>query len=652
MKIRTKLVFCFLLTTLLPVSVIATLSILQARSEAMQHFIEASGREIRQIDKALSGTFKGVFENAAFFASLPQMEQLGPQVSNFTSLSGEQTIASGHKGGVEEELFRLFHQFGSTHPELAYIYVGTEQGGLVQWPEGKVNAPYDPRNRPWYTLAMANPGRSVLTDAYYWAGDDTTLISSAHSIERNGRKLGVMVMDMSLKGLTDMVRKIRIGESGFLMLVQGNGTVLVDPLKPEHNFKKLAEIDGGAYAALGALDAGQVAVTLGGEAYQANVIKSPLLGWKFIGLVKRAEIYAHAEGMAWTIAAISASLVLVLSLLGGWLAGLIARPVQQVAEGLHAIAAGDGELTRRLTVTSRDETATLAQRFNGILDTILHLVRQTSLKAGEVGESAGRVDHVARTMSQTAQAQLAVLENAASAVSRMADSAETVARNCEQAATAAQDGQQSVLQGEQVVDETVASVEALSATLRQASASLQELEAAGQDITAILEVIRGIADQTNLLALNAAIEAARAGEQGRGFAVVADEVRSLAQSTQQSTRQIQALLDKLGQGTRLVAREMASSLAQSDDTVLKSGAAREAFGRISQSVRVIHEMNAQIARASTDQHQATARLSSDIEHVCGAAHQVSHHADEAASHSVQLVELAGGLGQLVSRFKT
>ncbi|HJV59851.1 MAG TPA: methyl-accepting chemotaxis protein [Albitalea sp.] len=459
-------------------------------------------------------------------------------------------------------------------------------------------------------------------------------------------------MDVSLKGLTEVVQKIHIGESGFLMLVQGNGTVLVDPLKPEHNFKMLAEIDGGAYAALARLDAGQIAVTLGGEAYQANVIKSPLLGWKFIGLVKRAEIYAHAERMTWTIAAISAGLVLVLLLLGVWLAGLIARPVQQVAEGLHAIAAGDGELTRRLTVTSRDETATLAQRFNGILDTILHLVRQTSLKAGEVGESAGRVDHVARTMSQTAQAQLVVLESAASSVSRMADSAEAVARNCEQAAAAAQDGQQSVRQGEQVVDETVASVEALSATLRQAAASLQELEAAGQDITAILEVIRGIADQTNLLALNAAIEAARAGEQGRGFAVVADEVRSLAQSTQQSTRQIQSLLDKLGQGTRLVAREMASSLAQSDDTVLKSGAAREAFGRISQSVRVIHEMNGQIARASTDQHQATARLSSDIEHVCGAAHQVSHHADEAACHSVQLVELAGGLGQLVSRFKT
>ncbi|EEG07080.1 methyl-accepting chemotaxis protein [Pseudogulbenkiania ferrooxidans] len=649
MKIRTKLVLCFLLTTLLPVSFIATLSILQARSEAMQHFIDASSREIRQVDKTLSGAFQSVFNDVAFFAALPQMAQLGPEISNFSTLSGEQRMASAGKPGNEGELFRLFQQFGQNHPDLAYIYVGTEHGGIVQWPEGKVNAPYDPRKRGWYMQAMASPGRSVLTDAYYWPGDNATIVSAAHAIERDGRKFGVMAMDVSLKGLTELVRKIRIGESGFLMLVQGDGTVLVDPLKPEHNFKKLAEIDGGAYAAL---DAGQVAVTLGGEAYQANVIKSPLLGWKFIGLVKRAEIYAHAERMAWTIAAISLGLVLVLSLLGGWLAGLIARPVQQVAEGLHAIAAGDGELTRRLTVTSRDETATLAQRFNGILDTILHLVRQTSLKAGEVGESAGRVDHVARTMSQTAQAQLAVLENAASAVSRMADSAETVARNCEQAATAAQDGQQSVLQGEQVVDETVASVEALSATLRQASASLQELEAAGQDITAILEVIRGIADQTNLLALNAAIEAARAGEQGRGFAVVADEVRSLAQSTQQSTRQIQSLLDKLGQGTRLVAREMASSLAQSDDTVLKSGAAREAFGRISQSVRVIHEMNAQIARASTDQHQATARLSSDIEHVCGAAHQVSHHADEAASHSVQLVELAGGLGQLVSRFKT
>lgn len=650
MTIRSKLVLCLLFTTLLPVLLIATLAIIQARSEAMQHFVDASGREIQQVDRALSDAFQTVFNDVAYFATLPQLDALGPQISNYTQLAGEQRMASAGKPGIEGELYRLFEQFGLAHPGLAYIYVGTEHGGIVQWPQGKVSAPYDPRRRAWYAQAMANPRQSQLTQAYYWPGDGATIVSVVHAVVRDGRKLGVMAMDVSLRGLTETVGRIRIGESGFLMLVEDSGTVLVDPSNPAHNFQPLAGIEAGAYAALAGAGSGVVSLTLHGERYQAQILKSPKLGWKFIGLVKQSEIYAHANRMAWTMVAISAALLVVLFVLGGWFAGLISRPVRQVAEGLHAIAVGGGGLEQRLRIRSRDETAVLARRFNAILDTIQHLVKQTGSRALAVGGAAQQVDQVARSISKTARSQLQVLDNASVAVSHMAESAETIAANSARAAAAARDGEASVNQGELVVDRTVGSVSALGGRLRQAATSLQELASSSRGITAILDVIRGIADQTNLLALNAAIEAARAGEHGRGFAVVADEVRALAQRTQQSTTQIQQLLDRLAQGTSLVVHDMERSLAQSDEAVALSDATRTVFENVSQAVRIINDMNAQIAAASVTQHQASRSLHGDIGEVCAAAIRVLETADAASSHSDGLVAQATGLEQLVSHF--
>ncbi|QNH79735.1 methyl-accepting chemotaxis protein [Pseudomonas protegens] len=648
MNIKQKLTWAFAVIACLPVVLVATLVVINLRSEAQHTFVDGSGREIRQVANAMQLFFEGISQNIDYLAAQPLLTQAGDNLKTWMSADA----AKVPEGEQDKRIFDLFAAMAASHPAYAYVSYGVSNGGYVSWPADLKLANYDPRVRPWYKAALASPGKTLRTDAYYWAPDDAVLVSTVRSLANQlGPQGGVVAVDVSLKQLTEIVKQIKLGESGYLMLMENNGTVLVDPKQPEHNFKALASL-GGGYEQLAKTGKGLVQVELGGEHYMANVWPSEQLGWTFIGLIKQSEVMGSATQLTWIIAVIAGVLALLFAVFGASFASLIVRPIRGVASGLEGIAQGEGDLTQNLNIRGNDETAQLANWFNQFLSAIRSLIQHIGQAAQKILATSQSSTRVSSDMAEAAGRQREAVDMVSTAFHEMVATANEVARSCSQAAESADSGQRQAREGQQQIDDAVHSVDRLSQEIEQSAQSMQQLERDSTDIQSILGTIRSIAEQTNLLALNAAIEAARAGEQGRGFAVVADEVRALAKRTADSTAEIDGLLGNLAKRTSAVTQQMHASLEVSQQSVNRIGLARNSFGQIRESVDVIRDMNTQIATAAEEQHQVAEDINRHISQIHGDAQLVAELANSARLDSQSLAGLSNELDALVRRFKT
>lgn len=646
MNIKQKLTWAFLTIASVPVLAVAIVVILNVRTDAQEQFIDSSSREIRQVENAMTLFFEGIEQNVAYLAGLPEITEAQDLKDFTTADAGSIPLPESNRN-----LLKIFDHFAKTHPTTAYLSLGHADGTYAGWPEDTRMSNYDPRVRPWYKEAMAQPGKIVQSSVYYWAQDDVVLINSGRTVTNaQGNIVGVFGLDVSLNQLTDLIKQIKLGDSGYLMLVEKGGNVLADPANPAHNFKSLSEL-GGAYAEL-ANAKGLVEVEIDGTTYMANVWSSDKLGWQFIGLIERNEVMSRANSLTLQIAMVAVVLAIIFAVIGAGFAGLIVRPIRSVAGGLEGIAQGEGDLTRSLEVRGKDETAMLARWFNQFLGAIRDLVQRIGSASTALSDASDSATRVASDMNDAAGRQREAVELVSTAFNEMVATANEVARSCSEAATSADAGQRQVHDGQLQIDEATGSVSQLSQNLLQSTHAMQELEQDSRNINTILDTIRSIAEQTNLLALNAAIEAARAGEQGRGFAVVADEVRALAKRTAESTGEIDGLLGGLARRTKDVTNQMQSSLEMSKTSVERIQQARASFEHIRGSVDHIRDQNAQIATAAEEQHHVAEDINRHITQIHEDALLVDELATSAQTDSQRLSALSGELRGLVGRFRT
>nr|WP_236237903.1 methyl-accepting chemotaxis protein [Pseudomonas faucium] len=344
--------------------------------------------------------------------------------------------------------------------------------------------------------------------------------------------------------------------------------------------------------------------------------------------------------------------VAVLGVLMMWLtARSVSRPLLHVAQVLEDIAEGEGDLTRRLAYPGRDELGRLSRAFDRFLEHLQPVIAQ--VQAG-VRDTRDTADQSARIASQTnagMQQQLREIEQMAAALQQMSATAQASAHSAAQAAAAARNADQATGDGLQVIEHASASIQALAHDMSDGMQRLHALANSGEQIGTVMAVILSIARQTNLLALNAAIEAARAGEAGRGFAVVADEVRGLAQRTQASVEEIGAITDSLRTGTREVTRSLQHSHEQAQANAEQARQALDALAQIRQAVSVISDMNVQIACAAEQQSSVAEEVNRNVEAVRDVTASLSGQAERSAGISQQLNDLASEQQGLIQRFK-
>ncbi|WP_339671499.1 methyl-accepting chemotaxis protein [Dasania marina] len=329
----------------------------------------------------------------------------------------------------------------------------------------------------------------------------------------------------------------------------------------------------------------------------------------------------------------------------------IVLPINSVVSALQDIAEGDGDLTQRLNGNSKDELGELARWFNVFIEKIHLITKRFSDTSSNLTDSAHELSSTMKITTQGVVTQQREIDQVASAITQMSGTVQEVGRNVANAAKDAEEADNQTIRGRQIVNETMDSIESLASEIDRASDVIIRLQQETDNIGSVLEVIGGIAEQTNLLALNAAIEAARAGEQGRGFAVVADEVRSLASRTQTSTQEIQVMIDKLQSGARDAVQVMKKGKQQASQSVKHAENAGQSLGRITDAVAKIKNMTQQIESASQEQSSVTEEINQSVINISVVANQTAADSQRIAKGGIELSELALNLRGLVSGFK-
>ncbi|OYQ08564.1 chemotaxis protein [Pseudomonas mandelii] len=528
------------------------------------------------------------------------------------------------------------------------------------------------RASEYYLCSKETKKSCVIDPAPYKVGDKIVMLASfIEPIMLNGAFQGIVGADLSVNFIQEMLlganQKLYSG-AGEMALIGGNGRIVAYTKDPSKFGEKVSDIlDSKQIANMANLKRGEVTYTVDKaqgriELYLPFGIGQTDARWTLMLQLPLNAVMADLQKLQGDLDAQRKSdtfgmamvglLIAGIGLLVIWLVGHgIARPLKQMVAMLDDIAKGEGDLTRRLTSDRADELGSIAKGFNTFLAKLQAMITQVVTSVQSVSDSSEHTADIAIRTNIGVQKQMAEIDQVATAVHEMTATAQDVARNATQAAQAASHADQAAAQGMQIVRDTSNSIGVLAIEIGKAVGVVQTLAKDSENINAILTAIRGIAEQTNLLALNAAIEAARAGEQGRGFAVVADEVRNLAQKTQKATEEIQTMIQQLQQGTRDVVRVMEDSQNRTDESVQHAAKAAEALETITQAVSVINDMNTQIASAAEEQSAVADDINRNVINIGQVANEVAGGADESSAASADLTKLAEQQRRLINQFK-
>jgi methyl-accepting chemotaxis protein len=329
----------------------------------------------------------------------------------------------------------------------------------------------------------------------------------------------------------------------------------------------------------------------------------------------------------------------------------IVNPLRETTDAMNDISQGDGDLTARLDESGSDELSNLSFAFNRYTEKIHEIVREVQGATGELTTSSNELNNISSETNSSMVQQRSETQQAATAVTEMAATVKEIAKSSEAAAVSAREADAEAIEGKSVIGAAAETINKLASEVEHSADVINRLETESESIGSVLDVIRGIAEQTNLLALNAAIEAARAGEQGRGFAVVADEVRTLASRTQQSTQEIHEMIEKLQVGSREAVQVMESSRATTQLTVEKASEAAESLNKIADAVGVISDMNTQIASAAEEQSAVAQEIDKNIVQISSLAEHGAQQTTHVSDASEKLSKLSSSMAEHVQRFK-
>ncbi|MFM4918617.1 methyl-accepting chemotaxis protein [Aeromonas dhakensis] len=532
-------------------------------------------------------------------------------------------------------------------------YFGSTQGVMTRQDPSLNTGNYDPRERPWYQDAV-KAGQLIVTAPYVSVTMQKLVVTLSEPVLHQGELVGAVGANLALDKLIDEVLAMQVQGDGYAMLLDSSGLIVGHPNK-ELALKQIGELSPDLSAATfqqwGRENNKLHAATLDGRDVLLAV--QPVAGtdWLLAMVMYRDVLEAPLATLLWQLVGLTLVLMLVFSALLTAMFKYLFADLGRVAGALHDIAHGEGDLTVHINTRSKDEVGQLAESFNQFVARLHGIVSRlrdvtVELAAQSRAQAAG-----AQSRSQRVRQQQDEIVMVATAVTEMASATQEIAGNAEFAATTSGDAVKLAVAGQSQVGQSQRSITGLADEVADASQIIVELDAHAQKISGILATISGIAEQTNLLALNAAIEAARAGEQGRGFAVVADEVRVLSRRTHDSTDEIQQMIETLQQTTRRAVSGMETSRQLAGTSVEDAESANLSLGQINEAIGAISDMATQIAAAAEEQTSVTSEISRNTENIRHVSQELAEQANQEAAQAAELKGLTERLEQEIGRFR-
>ncbi|MGF1694061.1 methyl-accepting chemotaxis protein [Vibrio lamellibrachiae] len=531
------------------------------------------------------------------------------------------------------------------------VYAGFNDGTIAygdkteDWPSD-----YDPRTRPWYKDAMNQQGL-ILTEPYQ-DFDGSIVISFAKAF--SGTKQGVLAADLTVTTIIEEILSVKLDNDGFAFLVDGNNNIVayqdeqlsqkpLTQLNPALSKQKMGSlIQNSTLSSMSWPEQGNKLL------YVTNV---PNTDWA-LGLVVDEDLAFHSvtEQIKFTAIA-SIILYILIAAISTWVITRLLQPLQILSDAVQELSQGEGDLTQRINIKRMDEIGELAKYMDQFLSQLQEMLKSVVENSQTMSDNASEANNISLQAAKRIEHQQNDVNQIATAIHEMSATAAEVANHAELTANASQASSTACEEGQHVIQQNRESILNLAKQISGASTVIGELESNTQCINQILSTIQEIADQTNLLALNAAIEAARAGEQGRGFAVVADEVRILSQRTHGSTEEIQAMIETLQSNTRQAVQSMASSTKLADTSVSYAEEAQDSLSRITSSISEINDMALQIASAAEEQRAVSEDISRNTQGIKDASDELANQAALSSQSASNMNHATNAMRNQISRFK-
>ncbi|MCY7752908.1 methyl-accepting chemotaxis protein [Bacillus haynesii] len=647
-SIAKKLILSFLLILTVPI-IVLSYSAYQTASSTLDGEIMDNAREnVNQLNEIIN----------------QNISQKTNAMSYFSGFIKENSF----KGKESDALKVKFEQFAKLHPDVEGIFTGSKDGKFIRYPDQEMPSGYNPVERDWYKKAAEHKGEVIITDPYKTASTGTMVITIAKMHEDGS---GVVAVNMKIEELIKATERVTIGKKGYAFITSADKKFVAHP---KHDAG--SDVEGSWAEKVYANDKGTFKYTLDGEKQMAFATNK-LTGWKIGGTMYITELKEASQPV------LNAALITlgVSIIIGVLLMILIIRsitgPLRELVSSAKSISGGD--LTQKITVRSKDEIGQLGTSFNDMAESLSSLISviQTSVEnvassseqlTASADQTSKATEHITSAIEQFSNGNESQNEKVEISAQQLADMNSQLHEMSKVSASITESSIQSTDiagTGGELVQKTVGQMNSIDHSVKQAESVVKGLESKSKDITAILRVINGIADQTNLLALNAAIEAARAGEAGRGFSVVAEEVRKLAEQSASSAKEIEALIqeivNEIGKSLDMfqdVNREVQSGLTITDetDTSFKQiyDMTNEIAGKLqtmNAAVEELSEGSQQVAGAVEEIADVSRESSGSIQDIAASAEEQLASMEEISSSAATLEQMAEELRDLTKKFK-
>ncbi len=530
------------------------------------------------------------------------------------------------------------------------MYVGQPDKTMTQFSKATlVPAGYDPTVRPWYVAAAATEG-PIASPPYIDASTKQPIITFAQGLRRNGQLVAVAGGDVTLKRVVEEVTAAQLPGNGYAFLITQDGAVIAHPAA-DSALKKISEVVPGLTPDSVPRDGAIHTTTLNGVKYFMVLQPVGKTGWLMGALVPHDAALAPVQHMLYTLLGVLAACIALASV-AAWLGiAQLMRGLANMRDAMRSVASGSGDLTLRLPVKGNDELAEIAQAFNQFVAALQQMFTQVRQYAESLADTAEQLDRTAGQIAEDSRSQASELANTAATIEQVTVSINHIAEHVgetEALVTRSRQGSISSQDGMEAVAQEMHAVVGAIASLRSV---MDGLSSKSEEIRGIVNTIHDIADQTNLLALNAAIEAARAGEQGRGFAVVADEVRKLAERTSTATVQIASIMDQVIDQTGDAAEHVGSTQQRVTQSMRHTEEAAGRVARVREHTDDIAQRMANIKMATAEQGSATHDMARSAERVNAKTQQTDGNLQQVLGTLHGLAQCGESLKALVSRFK-